>query len=87
MIDRGWLPPVRQVGLTGRSIAPRLYVTVGIRGAFSHLVGVAGAGTVLAIHPDRAAPVFGFADVGLVGDWRDVAPALAGALADRPPRG
>jgi electron transfer flavoprotein alpha subunit len=79
--DRGWLPHARQVGLTGRSIAPRLYVAIGIRGAFQHLIGVIGAGTVLAVHPDPAAPVFDLADVGVVADWRDVVPGLAATLA------
>jgi electron transfer flavoprotein alpha subunit len=79
--DRGWLPHARQVGLTGRGIAPRLYVAIGVRGAFEHLVGVSGAGTVLAIHSDPTAPVFGLADVGVVADWRDVVPGLAAAIA------
>jgi electron transfer flavoprotein alpha subunit len=78
--DRGWLPHARQVGLTGRSITPRLYVAIGVRGAFEHLVGVSGAGTVLAIHPDPTAPVFDAADVGMVADWRDAMPGLVAAI-------
>jgi len=78
--DRGWLPPGRQVGLTGRRLTPRLYITLGIWGAFEHLVGVAGAATILAVHPDRAAPVLEAADIGIVADWRDVVGPLATAL-------
>ncbi len=87
VVDRGWLPHARQVGLTGRSIAPRLYVAIGVRGAFEHLIGVSGAGSVLAIHPDRSAPVFHAADIGVVADWHDVVPGLAAALADERYRG
>jgi electron transfer flavoprotein alpha subunit len=75
--DRGWLPRARQVGITGRSIAPRLYVVLGASGKFNHMVGVRGAGTVVAINTDPDALVFGVADVGIVGDWHDVVPLLA----------
>jgi electron transfer flavoprotein alpha subunit len=78
--DKGWAPRSRQVGVTGRSISPRLYVAVGLSGKFNHMVGVRSAGTVLAINPDEAAPVFGHADIGIVGDWHDVVPLLAEAL-------
>jgi electron transfer flavoprotein alpha subunit len=71
------------VGITGRAIAPRLYVAVGLSGKFNHMVGVRGAGTILAVNDDRTAPVFGFCDVGLVGDWHDVVPLLADALRRR----
>jgi electron transfer flavoprotein alpha subunit len=84
--DLGWLPRARQVGITGRSIAPRLYVVPGSSGKFNHMVGVRGARTVLAINTDPDALVFGVADVGIVGDWREVLPLLVreiGAL-DRP---
>ncbi len=78
--DRGWLPRSRQIGLTGRSIRPRLYVAVGIAGKFNHMVGVRAAGRVLAINCDPAAPVFEAADVGIVGDWQEVVPLLAARL-------
>jgi electron transfer flavoprotein alpha subunit len=78
--DRRWLPSGRQVGLTGRALAPRLYLTVGSSGAFEHLVGVAGAGTILAVDPARDATVFRAADVGIVADWRDVVGRLAAAV-------
>ena len=78
--DRQWLPAGRQIGLTGRVLAPRLYLTVGSAGAFEHLVGVAGAGTILAVDPARDAAVFRGADVGIVADWRDVVGRLADAI-------
>ena len=78
--DRGWAPRARQVGITGRSIAPRLYVAVGLSGKFNHVVGVRAAGTILAVNADRGAPVFAHCDVGIVGDWHEVVPLLHGAL-------
>lgn len=78
--DKGWAPRARQVGITGRSIAPRLYVALGLSGKFNHMVGVRGAGTVLAINSDRDAPVFGHCDVGIVGDWHEALPLLTEAL-------
>jgi len=80
VVDRGWLPHARQIGLTGRSVAPRLYVAVGIVGRAAHLVGVTGAETILAVHERADAPVFDAADLGIVGDWREVVPRLAAAL-------
>jgi electron transfer flavoprotein alpha subunit len=74
--DRGWLPRARQVGITGRSIAPRLYVLFGASGKFNHMIGVRAARTVLAVNSDPAALVFNAADVGIVGDWREVVPLL-----------
>ena len=81
--DNGWAPRARQVGITGRAIAPRLYVAVGLSGKFNHMVGVRGAVTVLAVNDDRGAPVFGFCDIGVVGDWHEVVPLLAEALRRR----
>jgi electron transfer flavoprotein alpha subunit len=78
--DRGWLPRARQIGITGRSIGPRLYVAVGLSGKFNHMVGVRGAGCVLAINTDPDALVFGACDVGIVADWRDVVPLLVDAV-------
>jgi electron transfer flavoprotein alpha subunit len=78
--DNGWLPRARQVGITGRAIAPRLYVSIGASGKFNHMVGVRGAGTVLAINPDASAPVFDHSDIGIVGDWRAAVPLLVEAL-------
>jgi electron transfer flavoprotein alpha subunit len=78
--DKGWQPRARQVGITGRSIAPRLYVAIGLSGKFNHAVGVRAAGTVLAINPDRGAPIWEHADIGIVGEWRDVVPRLTTRL-------
>ena len=78
--DRGWAPRARQVGLTGRSIAPRLYVALGLSGKFNHTVGVRTAGTILAVNTDPDAPVFAHCDIGIVGDWRAVVPLLHDAL-------
>ena len=84
--DKGWAPRARQVGITGRSIAPRLYVAVGLSGKFNHMVGVRAAGTVVAINADRQAPVFEHCDVGIVGDWHQVVPLLEEALRRVAPR-
>ena len=81
--DKVWAPRARQVGITGRSIAPRLYVAIAVAGKFNHMVGVRAAGTILAVNSDLAAPVFGFCDVGLVADWREVLPLLEEALRRR----
>jgi electron transfer flavoprotein alpha subunit len=78
--DRGWAPRARQVGITGRSIAPRLYVAVGLSGKFNHMVGARAAGTIVAVNEDRAAPVFEHCDIGIVGDWHEVVPLLHAAL-------
>jgi electron transfer flavoprotein alpha subunit len=87
--DKGWAPRARQVGITGRSIAPRLYVALGLSGKFNHMVGVRAAGTILAVNGDAGAPVFEHCDVGIVGDWHGVVPLLQSALAARlePSRG
>jgi electron transfer flavoprotein alpha subunit len=78
--DKGWLPRARQIGITGRAIAPRLYVALGIGGKFNHMVGVHSAGTILAVNRERDALVFGAADVGIVADWRAVVPLLVAEL-------
>ena len=78
--DEGWLPRSRQIGITGRSVAPRLFVSIGARGSFNHLVGVRAAGTLLAVNQDPEAPVFDAADVGIVGDWREAVPLLTAAV-------
>jgi electron transfer flavoprotein alpha subunit len=81
--DNGWAPRARQIGLTGRAIAPRLYVAIGLSGKFNHMVGVRSAGTILAINEDPAALVFEHCDVGVLGDWRDVLPVLEAELRGR----
>lgn len=78
--DKGWLPRARQIGITGHSVAPALYVALGVQGKFNHVVGTRSAGTVLAVNSDPGAPVFEWADVGIVGDWSEVVPALVAEL-------
>jgi electron transfer flavoprotein alpha subunit len=81
--DQGWLPHARQIGITGRSISPNLYVAIGLSGKFNHMVGVRSAGTILAINDQRDVPVFGAADVGIVGDWRAAVERLVAELRSR----
>jgi electron transfer flavoprotein alpha subunit len=76
VVDQGWLPRQLQVGLTGRSISPKLYVAVAVRGAFNHMVGVARAKTIVAINNDPHAPIFKNCDYGIVGDFRQIVPLL-----------
>jgi electron transfer flavoprotein alpha subunit len=81
--DKGWLPRALQVGLTGKAIAPDLYVAVGIRGLPNHTVGIKRAGTIVAINKDPKAPIFQMADVGAVADATVLLPALDEALRAR----
>jgi electron transfer flavoprotein alpha subunit len=78
--DAGWLPKNRQIGLTGRAVAPRLYLAVGVRGAFEHLVGSVKAGVIAAVNSNARAPIFRAADIGLVGDWRETLPPIVDEL-------
>jgi len=80
VVDFGWLPGQLQIGLTGRSVGPKLYVAIAIRGAFNHMVGIGRAHIVVAINNDRNAPIFKNCDYGLVGDYAEVVPLLSKEL-------
>ncbi|MEM7353066.1 MAG: electron transfer flavoprotein subunit alpha/FixB family protein, partial [Acidobacteriota bacterium] len=80
VIDNGWLPRDRQIGSSGQTVSPKLYLAVGISGAIQHQVGMKGSSCVVAINKDPSAPIFGISKYALVGDLHDLVPALNEAL-------
>ena len=80
VVHAGWLPHQVQVGISGRTIAPKVYIAVGVRGAFNHTVGIQKAGVIIAINSNRRHTIFRAADYGIVGDWETCLPPLVEAL-------
>jgi electron transfer flavoprotein alpha subunit len=80
VIDNGWLPRDRQIGSSGQTVAPKLYLAIGISGAIQHLVGMKGANCVVAINKDATAPIFNTSTYGIVGDLHEIVPLLTEAV-------
>jgi electron transfer flavoprotein alpha subunit len=83
VVDAGWVPYSLQIGQTGKTVKPAVYVALGLSGAMQHLVGMKDSGTIIAINKDEEAPIFGFSDLGIVGDVHKILPQVLEALEAR----
>ena len=76
VVDRNWLPKERQVGISGKTVKPKVYIAIGISGAFQHVTAMQGSETIIAINKDPRAPIFSVADYGIVDDFQNILPVL-----------